>query len=148
MIKKPQTHISHMPTPDDEELYEKVKRQAKRKFKVWPSAYGSGWLVREYKRRGGTFSGEAGSGVGRWFREEWVQVIPYLQRGKMVACGSRNKQTKACRPLIRVDDDTPATIDELVEMHGRKTVLLLARAKNEDMEGRVFWERGKFYSSE
>jgi len=41
--------------PKDKILYEKVKNIAKKKFKVWPSAYGSGWLVKEYKRRGGTY---------------------------------------------------------------------------------------------
>ena len=41
--------------PANPALYAKVKVEAKRKFKVWPSAYGSGWLVKEYKRRGGTY---------------------------------------------------------------------------------------------
>lgn len=37
-------------------LYSRVKAQAKRKFDVWPSAYASAWLVREYKKRGGTYA--------------------------------------------------------------------------------------------
>jgi len=41
--------------PLDRDLYEEVKAEAKRKFKVWPSAYASGWLVQEYKRRGGRY---------------------------------------------------------------------------------------------
>ena len=41
--------------PADEELYEKVKRAAKRKFKVYPSAYANAWLVQEYKKRGGKY---------------------------------------------------------------------------------------------
>ena len=41
--------------PTNKTLYSRVKTEAKRKFKVWPSAYGSGWLVREYKRRGGKY---------------------------------------------------------------------------------------------
>ena len=41
--------------PTNKVLYARVKAEAKRKFKVWPSAYGSGWLVREYKRRGGKY---------------------------------------------------------------------------------------------
>ena len=31
------------------------KAAAKRKFKVYPSAYANGWLVRTYKKRGGRF---------------------------------------------------------------------------------------------
>ena len=42
-------------TPTNKTLYSKVKSEAKKKFKVWPSAYASGWLVKEYKRRGGKF---------------------------------------------------------------------------------------------
>ena len=41
--------------PTNKALYARVKAEAKRKFKVWPSAYGSGWLVKEYKRRGGKY---------------------------------------------------------------------------------------------
>ena len=43
------------PTPKNKALYAKVKALAKSKFKTWPSAYGSAWLVKEYKRRGGTY---------------------------------------------------------------------------------------------
>ena len=41
-----------MNKPLNKSLYNTVKEAAKRKFKVWPSAYASGWLVKEYKRRG------------------------------------------------------------------------------------------------
>ncbi len=41
--------------PVNQSLYNRVKTEAKKKFKVWPSAYASGWLVKEYKRRGGTY---------------------------------------------------------------------------------------------
>lgn len=40
------------PIPVNKNLYNKVKEEAKLKFKRWPSAYASGWLVKEYKRRG------------------------------------------------------------------------------------------------
>ena len=41
--------------PVDEELYERVKRAAMRKFDVYPSAYANAWLVQEYKKRGGKY---------------------------------------------------------------------------------------------
>jgi hypothetical protein len=44
-----------MSAPIDKKLYDSVKHEAKRRFKVWPSAYASGWLVKEYKRRGGRY---------------------------------------------------------------------------------------------
>jgi hypothetical protein len=41
--------------PTNPSLYARVKAEAKRKFKVYPSAYANGWLVREYKKRGGGY---------------------------------------------------------------------------------------------
>jgi hypothetical protein len=41
--------------PTNKKLYSKVKSETKRKFTVWPSAYGSAWLVREYKKRNGRY---------------------------------------------------------------------------------------------
>jgi Family of unknown function (DUF5872) len=41
--------------PADEKLYAKVIAEAKRKFDVYPSAYANGWVVQEYKRRGGKY---------------------------------------------------------------------------------------------
>ena len=43
-------------------LYSRVKAEAKRKFKVYPSAYANAWLVREYKKRGGTYRTESKRG--------------------------------------------------------------------------------------
>ena len=40
--------------PVNKTLYSRVKSEAKRKFAVYPSAYANAWLVREYKKRGGT----------------------------------------------------------------------------------------------
>lgn len=48
--------------PTDKALYARVKAEAKRKFKVYPSAYANGWLVREYKSRGGTYRTVKSSG--------------------------------------------------------------------------------------
>jgi len=41
--------------PTNVDLYEKVKAEAKAKFDVYPSAVANGWVVQEYKRRGGTY---------------------------------------------------------------------------------------------
>ena len=41
--------------PKNAALYARVKAEAKRKFKVYPSAYANGWLVRTYKARGGRY---------------------------------------------------------------------------------------------
>lgn len=41
--------------PTNPKLYAQIKSEAKKKFDRWPSAYGSAWLVKEYKRRGGGY---------------------------------------------------------------------------------------------
>ena len=43
-------------TPKNKALYSRVKAEAKKKFDVYPSAYANAWLVRTYKKRGGTYA--------------------------------------------------------------------------------------------
>ena len=43
------------PVPTNPALYARVKAAAKKKFKVYPSAYANAWRVREYKKRGGGY---------------------------------------------------------------------------------------------
>ena len=114
-------------TPTNKSLYNKVKSQAKRKFKVWPSAYASGWLVKEYKRRGGGYKNDSNSrskskrssrkssrsGLGRWYAEKWINVC---KLPKKVSCGrtkSSMKNYPYCRPSKRITSKTPRTAGEL-----------------------------------
>ena len=45
------------PKPTNMKLYNSKVAQAKKKFDVWPSAYASAWVVKEYKKAGGKDSG-------------------------------------------------------------------------------------------
>ena len=42
-------------------LYSKAKSKAKSKFDVYPSAYANAYMVKEYKRMGGTYAAEGGA---------------------------------------------------------------------------------------
>lgn len=42
-------------TPSNPRLYARVVQEAKDKFDTYPSAVANGWVVQEYKRRGGTY---------------------------------------------------------------------------------------------
>ena len=42
-------------------LYSKAKSKAKAKFDVYPSAYANAYMVKEYKRMGGTYAAEGGA---------------------------------------------------------------------------------------
>jgi hypothetical protein len=46
-------------TPSNPQLYARVVQAAKDKFDVYPSAVANGWVVQEYKRRGGTYKMES-----------------------------------------------------------------------------------------
>jgi len=41
--------------PTNKKLYSQIKSRIKKKYKVWPSAYASGALVKAYKKAGGGF---------------------------------------------------------------------------------------------
>lgn len=70
----------------NEKLHAAVKAEAKRKFKVYPSAYANAWMVKEYKRRGGKFRGDA---LDTWFKEKWVRMN---SAGRILGpCGDRTE---------------------------------------------------------
>ena len=54
--KKVQGKTSDGSVPSNQELYARIKQEAKAKFKDdYPSAYASAWIVKEYKKRGGSY---------------------------------------------------------------------------------------------
>ena len=48
------------------------------------------------------------------------------------------KTDKYCRPSIRINDDTPITVDELVKLHGKDAILEFL--KNRTSKRYVKWE--------
>ena len=135
-----------MSIPKNKALYEKVKDEAKKKYKRYPSLYASAFIVREYKSRGGTYYGtKEEEGISQWFKEKWVMVIPFIKSGKVIECGSSVKDTKACRPLKRINKTTPITLPELLEKYSKKEILSFARLKNKNMKKRANWDKLEFY---
>ena len=96
-----------MSTPADKKLYDQVKKEIYEKYPKH-SAYRSGLLVQEYKKRGGTYKGKENksSGLNRWFNEKWTN-----QRGET---GYKNK-SDVYRPTVKVNKDTPTTFKELTK---------------------------------
>lgn len=89
--------------PSNKALYERVKAAAKRKFDVFPSAYASAYITREYKKRGGTYKGKKDSnkGLKKWFKEKWVDLSRPLEGGGFAPCGraeSAGKKYPKCVP--------------------------------------------------
>lgn len=129
----------------NKELYNEVKEDAKKKFKRYPSAYASMWIQKEYQKRGGKYKGKkTNKNLNRWLDEQWIQILPLFKDGKIVKCGEDNKNTKVCRPIVRVDEKTPITIQEILELHSVEDIVKLAEKKNNNMSGRVYWKTLKF----
>lgn len=132
----------------NKKLYEKAKKDADKVYERH-SAYKSMYIQKRYKELGGKYKTEKKKKgkTDRWNDEKWIQVLPYLKDGKEIVCGLDNKKNKVCRPLKRVDKDTPITIKELQKIHSNKDLINLANRKIKDMNGRIFWKTMKFIPS-
>jgi len=96
-------------------LYEKVKEEADKRYDK-PSAYKSGWIVKTYKERGGTYAGtKPKTGLSRWYRERWMDV--------------GGKDYPVYRPTIRVSKDTPLTVQEIDPKNLTKQIALKQRIR-------------------
>lgn len=114
-----------MSVPDNvlnKSLYLRIKNKLKKTVKSWPSAYGSGLLVKQYKQAGGKYKGKKAdktTGLQRWFAEKWIDVCAYP---KIKQCGrpkgsysssSYQKDYPYCRPLHKITSKTPKTVKSL-----------------------------------
>lgn len=103
----------------DKALHARAVAAAKRKFKVWPSAYASGYVVQQYKRlykkKHGSMSGAfRGDDLGQWFNEKWVRIT---STGKIAGpCGGRSsKEGKPkCLPKAKAQSLSTAERKQLV----------------------------------
>lgn len=107
--------------PKNKKLWDKIKEEAKIKFKSYPSIYASYWITNQYKQRGGTFSGEKkeDEGITRWTKEKWVDICtPIGKKDDKILyreCGRTRKNLKypLCRPSKRITKETPKTVYEI-----------------------------------
>ncbi len=104
-----------MSKPSNINLYNKIKQEAESIYKK-PSSYKSGWIVKEYKRRGGKYKGtKTDNGLTRWFLEDWKDV--------------GNKDYPVYRPTKRINKETPLTINEINKTNLMKQILLKQKIK-------------------
>ena len=90
--------------------------EAKRKFKVFPSAYAGGYIAKCRKKKGSVKKSEKGSSLKRWYKEDWRD-----EKGN--TCGSsKNKDTKKCRPSKRVTSKTPVTWKQMSPSEKKRAV--------------------------
>lgn len=139
-------------------VYKKALEMANKEYGEKSSIYRSSRIVSLYKKMGGKISPKKGKksvkksrrqGLTRWFKEQWIQVVPYLEKGKVVECGGENMKWKrsagkACRPLHRITDETPITIEELLKLHDKKDIIKMAKKKERSPSKRVLWKENRF----
>jgi hypothetical protein len=110
--------------PLNQKLYSQVKTLANKKFKSPSGIYRSSWIVREYKKRGGKYSGSKSKSTGlkRWFRENWVDLNRPKRnsKGKIIGyhkCGRKSVKSGGkyplCRPSRRITHKTPKTYKQI-----------------------------------
>jgi hypothetical protein len=122
--------------PVNKRLYNTLKRKIKARSKVWPSAYASGQLVRAYESEGGKYRCSFGS-LDRWFKEKWVNVCQPLGNGKYKSCGRKKSSWRNypyCRPLRRVNKNTPVTVREM----GKNKIKKMCNRKRKNPRKKVF----------
>ena len=97
----------------NKKLYDSIKSKIKSSIKGrrW-GAYDSGRLVREYKSKGGKYTGGKGkTNLSRWYKEKWVDACTWPKRKP---CGRKTKESIAyCRPSKKVDSKTPKLVQKL-----------------------------------
>ena len=87
--------------PLDTALYNRVRQKAKSKFKVWPSAYASAWLVREYKKQGGRYGGSSKSVHKQSKTLKRSKMSKSVKKSKRKLSRSKKSSYKNQRPLKR-----------------------------------------------
>jgi phage-related protein (TIGR01555 family) len=121
----------------DEALHSRAVSAAKAKFKVWPSAYASGYVVQQYKqmykKKHGSLSGAFKSDeqelhaddLDKWFKEKWVRIGA---NGEILGpCGAREEKEGKPKCL-------PEAKAQAMSKEERQTIVARKRKADPDPE--------------
>lgn len=121
----------------DKELHSRAVSAAKAKFKVWPSAYASGYVVQQYKqmykKKHGSTSGAFKSDeqelhaddLDKWFKEKWVRIGA---NGEILGpCGAREEKEGKPKCL-------PQAKAQAMSKEERQTIVARKRKADPDPE--------------
>ena len=125
------------------ESYKKALNEANEIYGTKSIVYRSSYIVQKYKDFGGVYNEKRTpekEKLTQWFEEKWISIIPYLKENKKIICGSSDGN-QGCRPLIRINKDTPLTIDELLRIHSKQDLLKMAYFKKSNPNIRVDWKK-------
>lgn len=89
--------------------------EAKRRYRIFPSAYASGFISRCRKRKGIIRKTKAGRDLRRWYKEVWKD-----EKGNPCGMKYRKSRTKKCRPSYVISKKrTPITWGEISDSSKR-----------------------------
>jgi len=118
--------------PTDKALYDRVIAAAKQKFDVYPSAVANGWVVQEYKRRGGTYA------VQKSHTDNEMLYEAYKAKPNVDVLNATDLSGMNVVDMQTIDqDDMQKYLQEVVLRGGDAAVraaALLAKANNEVAE--------------
>ena len=124
--------------PNNPELWERAKQEAKKKFSVYPSAYANAWASKWYKERNGTWSKSSSikKDLREWFGEKWVNLAkPIRRNGKIVdyePCGRKSS--------VKTDEKYPKCLPKKRAMalseSERNTLIQRKRTTGNPVEGK------------
>ena len=106
-----------MPIVLDKELYKQVKQKADEIYQK-SSAYKSGYIVKKYKELGGRYADDNESKtLKRWYKEKWEDV--------------GNQAYPVFRPTVRVNKNTPLTINEIKPSNLKQQIKLKQKIRGD-----------------
>jgi hypothetical protein len=113
-----------MPIPVEPSLYEKIKKEVFKQYEK-PSAYRSGALVKKYKEEFKKLYGDKPpyidtikkepKSLENWFKEKWKDYAGF--------------DYPTYRPTIRINKQTPLTVDEIKPSNLKKQAILKQKIK-------------------
>ena len=105
-----------MPTVLNKAIYDKAREITNKKYGTHTSAYRSAYLVMTYKKLGGKYADDGKEAkLKRWFREKWQDV--------------GHKGYPTYRPTVRINKETPLTVNEIDKNNLQKQIELKQKIK-------------------
>jgi len=104
-----------MPIPKNKILYDEIKKKADSIY-LKPSAYKSGYIVKEYLKRGGEYINDGKpKKLKTWYKEQWRDI--------------GNKEYPVYRPTKIINKNTPLTVSEIDKKNLQKQIKLKQKIK-------------------
>ena len=128
----------------NKKLYLKAKKEADETYKRH-SAYKSMFISKKYKELGGKYkTSKKDDKLENWRNENWISVSDFLN-GKVVNCGQDDIGNNACRPMFKINKDTPLTIYEVLKLHSIDKIKAIVKMKKKNMDLRIDWKKLSFH---